>query len=372
MSVTSAKVLTLGRFAAVLCAGASLAACASIEPRYAVNKGGPTGAPPAGQGVYKVGKPYQINGIWYYPSEQPNYDETGIASWYGDAFHLKATANGELFDMNAMTAAHKTLPLPSIVEVTNLDNGRKLQVRVNDRGPFVGDRIIDMSYAAAQQLGFERKGLARVRVRYVGPAPLGGPDPFLTYAKADQARRDPLAATAPRPTTRAAAAPPPPRTNSFQVVSAAPAAVAPAPAVTSAARLDSAVAASLKAEVPEYRRPAGHAPLTGDALPDIRPTARAEGPLAPSSAPDPAAPVAAEDAGFRIQAGAFADHANAERAVAQLAAAGQALIEALPLSGGGSLWRVVLPGPADEAEAYALRDRVAEIGFTDARVVRSF
>ena len=126
-------------------------------------------------GRYKVGSPYQVGGVWYTPAEQPNYEETGLASWYGDAFHAKSTANGELFDMSALTAAHKTLPLPSIVEVTNLDNGRRLKVRVNDRGPFVGGRILDLSRAAAGELGFAQAGLARVRVRYVGPAPLGGP-----------------------------------------------------------------------------------------------------------------------------------------------------------------------------------------------------
>jgi rare lipoprotein A len=167
--------------AVVLMAGASLAACASIQPRYPSQAGGPPKA--TTQGAYKVGAPYQVAGIWYVPKEDPNYDQTGIASWYGDAFHMKATANGEVFDMNAVTAAHTTLPLPSMVEVTNLDNGRKLMVRVNDRGPFVGNRIIDLSRAAAQELGYDRAGLANVRVRYVGPAPLTGPAAGVRYAQ---------------------------------------------------------------------------------------------------------------------------------------------------------------------------------------------
>ena len=110
-------------------------------------------APPPAHGRYKTGDPYQVGGIWYVPHEQPDYDKVGIASWYGDAFNMKATANGEVFDMNQFSAAHTTLPLPSMVEVTNLDNGRKLTVRVNDRGPFVGGRIIDLSHAAAQRAG---------------------------------------------------------------------------------------------------------------------------------------------------------------------------------------------------------------------------
>lgn len=140
-------------------------------------------------GRYKVGDPYQVGGVWYVPAEQPGYDEVGMASWYGDAFHAKSTANGELFDMTALTAAHKTLPLPSIVEVTNLGNGRRLRVRVNDRGPFVDGRILDLSRAAAHELGFAGQGLARVRVRYVGPAPLGSPADGLRMAAAEPPRR---------------------------------------------------------------------------------------------------------------------------------------------------------------------------------------
>ena len=117
------------------------------------------------QGTFKIGQPYQVAGVWYYPNQDLNYDETGIASWYGPDFHEKATANGEQFDQNALSAAHKTLPLPSIVQVTNLENGRSIEVRVNDRGPFVGNRIIDLSRRSAQLLGFEGQGTAKVQVR---------------------------------------------------------------------------------------------------------------------------------------------------------------------------------------------------------------
>ncbi|MDY0874260.1 septal ring lytic transglycosylase RlpA family protein [Dongia rigui] len=116
-------------------------------------------------GPYKVGKPYQVGGVWYYPQPDYNYDETGIASWYGPGFHSKATANGETYDENDLTAAHKTLPMPSLVRVTNLENGRSIVVRVNDRGPFVNNRIIDMSRRGAQLLGFEQNGTAKVRVQ---------------------------------------------------------------------------------------------------------------------------------------------------------------------------------------------------------------
>src|SRR5579872_2420485 len=123
------------------------------------------GAPGVGKGLYKVGKPYQVDGVWYYPKDDWSYDETGIASWYGEQFHGHYTANGEVFDLNGLTAAHHTLPMPSIVQVTNLENGRSLTLRVNDRGPFAEGRIIDVSRKAADLLGFQRNGTAKVRVR---------------------------------------------------------------------------------------------------------------------------------------------------------------------------------------------------------------
>ncbi len=122
---------------------------------------------PSGNGGHvKTGKPYKVAGQWYYPLASANgYDKTGVASWYGKKFHGKKTANGERYDMHAMSAAHKTLPLPTMVRVTNLDNGRSVVVRVNDRGPFVKSRIIDLSYAAAHALGYDKKGTAHVRVQ---------------------------------------------------------------------------------------------------------------------------------------------------------------------------------------------------------------
>jgi rare lipoprotein A len=125
--------------------------------------------------IYKVGNPYQVAGIWYYPKEQPDYDETGIASWYGADFHGMLTADGEVFDRNAISGAHPTLPMPVNVRVTNLENGRSLVVRVNDRGPFINGRVIDLSEHAADLLGFHIAGTARVRVTYIGRADLYGP-----------------------------------------------------------------------------------------------------------------------------------------------------------------------------------------------------
>ncbi|MBL4801213.1 MAG: septal ring lytic transglycosylase RlpA family protein [Emcibacter sp.] len=132
--------------------------------------GGPYegGSPPSP--VYKVGKPYKVSGKVYRPAADPYYDKIGLASWYGSKFHGRKTANGDVFNMNDLTAAHTTLPMPSYVRVTNMDNGRWLILQVNDRGPFVGNRLIDVSRRAAQLLGFEKKGVTKVRVQAVkGP-----------------------------------------------------------------------------------------------------------------------------------------------------------------------------------------------------------
>ena len=116
---------------------------------------------------YKIGNPYQEFGVWYYPKRDLTYDETGLASWYGEETAIlgRPTANGEVFDPNIATAAHKTLPMPSVVRVTNLDNGRSLVVRLNDRGPFAPGRIIDLSHEGARLLGFVEQGIAKVRVQ---------------------------------------------------------------------------------------------------------------------------------------------------------------------------------------------------------------
>ena len=151
-------------FAALLVVG-----CTSFSDRRAAEE---QGRRVAAGGIYKIGTPYEIEGEWYYPQEDATYDNTGIASWYGPKFHGRRTANGEIFDMDLLTAAHPTLPMPVRAKVTNLENGRSVIVRINDRGPFAKDREIDMSRHAADLLGFKEKGTAKVRVQYLGRAPL--------------------------------------------------------------------------------------------------------------------------------------------------------------------------------------------------------
>ena len=118
----------------------------------------------AQRGTYKIGAPYKIDGVTYTPQEEFNHVETGVASWYGPGFHGKSTANGEAYDQSARTAAHRTLQMPSIVRVTNLDNGMSTVVRINDRGPFARSRVIDLSRTAAQELDIVRNGTAHVRI----------------------------------------------------------------------------------------------------------------------------------------------------------------------------------------------------------------
>ena len=320
MSKVPSRLDVSGRsLALVLLAGAALSACATPQPKYAAwTPGLGHGALPSGAGGrYKVGDPYQVAGIWYVPKEQPNYDETGTASWYGDEFNNKATANGEIFDMNAVSAAHPTLPLPSMVEVTNLDNGKKIQVRVNDRGPYVAGRLIDLSHAAAHELGYDSKGLAHVRVRYVGPAPLGE-----------------TAAKAPLNSSGSGVSLPTPSAPSMVAASA----IAAAPIAVASAALPAAV------------------PAAGTAAPSAIPQAASS-----------IAPVVTNS--FRIQAGAFADSAKAARIAAQLGETAEATVEPVNVNG-TTLYRVLVSGGEQEAAASAIREKVASLGYPDARILR--
>ena len=182
---------------AVAAAFSTLAACASFGGGRDVPLRPPVVIDPAPI-VSGTMRPYQIRGRWYRPTEQPNYDEVGQASWYGAQHQGRPTSTGERFDMNALTAAHKTLPLPSLVEVTNRANGRRVILRVNDRGPFVDSRIIDLSRAAAEELGLLSQGVGEVRVRYVGRAPRTGGGMAMQRAEA-------ALSSQPRPYSQAAA-----------------------------------------------------------------------------------------------------------------------------------------------------------------------
>ena len=291
-------------------------------------------------GVYKVGEPYQMNGVWYTPVEDYGYDETGIASWYGADFHGRATANGETYDMNEVTAAHKTLPLPSLARVTNLENGRSLIVRVNDRGPFVAGRILDLSRRSAQLLGLEGKGTGRVRVQIL----------------AEESRE-----IAERLKERGAVA---------------NARVLPGPEAVKDKTL--MVAQLPKAEVAREEL----APPPGAKIaPQLKPTASrvvvTDTPLREASRPQ--RPPAAAKAGMLtqgaaratriyVQAGAFGNFDNAHKTSARLAGVGPVAVSPV-LVNGRDVFRVRLGPIASVEEADRFLDSVIRSGYPDARVV---
>lgn len=286
--------------------------------------------PPRGKGVYKVGNPYQVNGVWYTPKEDPNYDETGIASWYGAEFHGKPTANGEIFDMNELTAAHKTLPMPIFARVTNLENGRSIIVRVNDRGPFANSRIIDLSRRSAQLLGFEAQGTARVRVQYVGPAS-GDPMIAQPVAPREPDGNAPQVVAAPRAGVTAATLPPP---NA---------------AVGSAARQEGQ---PIQVNAPQSRAQA--APdLEGEMNKLNNQQVRVE-PVRSTS--------------IFVQAGAFSRYDNAQRVSAQVSSFGQTRVTQAMVNG-TDFFRVRLGPIANVQEADQILSALHKNGFADARII---
>ena len=284
---------------------------------------GPVSSIPSSRGIYKIGQPYQIDGTWYYPREQPDYDETGIASWYAPASGNKQTANGEIFDANALTAAHRTLPMPVNVRVTNLENGRSLVVRVNDRGPFARSRIIDVSAGTAKLLGFYGKGTARVRVTFVGPAELPGAD---------------VPSGAQTPAAIATALPAAPVGN-VQIASLGTVPGVPAEAAVKAE--------SLPEPGPETRE---------ETQADLQPDGKV------IEVPVPAV------THLYVQAGAFTDYRNARRLKVRLAAARGIFIS--PIDRNGERFYRVRVGPFDDVgEADAALADIVGLGGTDARIV---
>lgn len=322
----------------VLALGAGLAGCAETRLITATAKQvtrdtTPSPSVPArlAGGVYKVGNPYQVAGVWYYPKEDPDYDETGIASWYGPQFHGRYTANGEIFDMNEVTAAHQTLPLPSLVRVTNLENGRSIIVRVNDRGPFVNGRIIDLSRRSAQLLGTERSGTAKVRVQMVGPAT---GDPNVPQPTAPTVAEDkPPVVAAPRATVTTEALPMPPGARGLAQTPPPPRAAPPPPATT--------VVASANMQ-------------------------------APAAAIDldkqPVRQVAVKPSSIYVQAGAFTQFDNANRLSARLTTLGPTRISSA-LVGGTDFFRVRLGPLNDVTQADQMLNYLIANGNPDARII---
>lgn len=274
---------------------------------------GATQTPPDWLERERVGPPYEANGQWYVPTPEPGYAETGIASWYGPTFHGQRTASGEVFDQEALTAAHPTLPIPSLVQVTNLENGREIIVRVNDRGPFVGGRLIDLSRRSAEVLGFEDQGQARVHVRYLGPAP-----------RRVNADGSVAPATPPVPP----AAPP-----ANAQVEEGPVPLTP-PSAQAQDDGDDLLAG---------------APVGGEVA---RPPA--------TYAPPPAA------GAYVVQVGAFSDPSNAQRVRNEVQAAGPVTVDVRRAADGRELFRVRVGPFQTQAEADDARRTLAELGYGEA------
>jgi rare lipoprotein A len=371
--------------------GFALAGCASSSgPQFSDNH---HARYHRGQPSYRA-EPYQVKGIWYTPKVDYGYDETGTASWYGPGFDQQATADGEIYDMNQLSAAHKTLPLPSVVAVTNLQNGRELRLRVNDRGPFVDDRLIDVSRRAAQLLGFEGSGTAPVRVKIIRDESIQvaeaamrgefGPVGFAEAAPA--ARTEAVAARAhPRQVTQVAAAGPASLRAAEIIGEPLPLASPPPPPPAATASEPPPVAspppaATLPEAAPAH--PAEFAASSRRYWPSLIAQAHAETPLHPpvvqahtetwhllvarSSAPTPAA---AKNSGrIFVQAGAFAVPENAQRVRGRIATLGSVEIVS-PTAHGSGLYRVRLGPVASEAAAARLLSKVVGSGYPDARVI---
>jgi rare lipoprotein A len=297
----------------------ALAGCGTRSPNETVATPGNTA------GIYKVGNPYQVNGVWYYPTIDWKYDKTGIASWYGPEFNGKYTADGERFNMNDVTAASPTLPMPSIVEVTNLNNGRSIQIRVNDRGPYVSNRILDVSRRAAQLLGFEMAGTAPVRVRLLQ-------QPTLKAQLLAQHNGGPKV----QPPMMFAAMQPVGSMNASNAQAIPP----PDGATPTSATMDPVAD-------PPPRQPVARLSL-------IAPAEAAETPAAGSK--------------VYIQAGAFSRRANAERVKAKLLRFGAVSVDKVRIDG-LSLYRVRLGPIASKHEAHRVLSKVIHSGVPHARLV---
>jgi rare lipoprotein A len=261
-----------------------------------------------------AGPAYQVAGKWYVPTHEPNYDEVGIASWYGPTFHGKASATGEVFDEMAMTAAHPTLPIPSLVRVTNLENGKSVVVRINDRGPFVDDRIIDMSKAAAYALDMTKKGTAKVRVQYVGPAP-AAPNAVPSEAVLASMQQAPVQVT---------------RVQASQALSPSYAPQPYASQQMSPVATESPVMPTADAAAPIVRQPVAARPAM-----DAR--------------------------GFYLQAGSFSDLSNAHALRDRLKAVGPVEVTSAQVNG-AEFYRVMVGPWSSRADAERMQGRLIEQG----------
>ncbi len=319
--------------------GLALAGCGSQPRTGTYHSGGNHYV--AGHPMYRVGEPYQIKGVWYYPAVDYNYDKTGTASWYGEQFHGRYTANGEIFDLNQLTAAHTTLPMPSIVEVTNLQNGRSLQLRVNDRGPFVDGRLIDVSRRAAQLLGFETKGTTPVRVRILKDA---------SIQVAEEAMHNSGGAIM---LAQTASLPPPMAQTAFQPHAAEGLPPSARAANIVAGPIVDTQTAALPPSAPAPNVVAG--PIVDTQMPTSPPRVAAS-------------PIESPSGRIFVQAGAFSVRDNAQRVQSRIAPLGSVQVMTASVKG-ISVYRVRLGPVENVAQADRLLQRVVNSGYREARIV---
>jgi len=317
-------------------------------------------------GVYKIGNPYQVMGTWYYPQEDYDYSEVGMASWYGPDFHNGVTANGEIYDMHLMTAAHRTLPLPSIVRVTNLENGRSVVLRVNDRGPFVNNRIIDVSKLAAERLGFLEKGTTRVRVdiladesKELKEAMLAGDisaqTAYTSEGKIPRRKQPVRSMTAPqRPA------------DAYMADAEAEQEVAPIRSIT---RTPVTVLDETEDVAVMHEEKVVSSPLLASETSPL--LASEASPLSGSADKAPVDEVVEADtsgSGLYVQVGAFSNRLNAEKFADTLAKYGNTKITTTKING-ADIYRVRMGAFSSGKDALEALDKMRALGYNDARIV---
>jgi rare lipoprotein A len=345
-------VRAVGMLLLMACLASSLAACGS-------RGGGGSGA--AQRGSYKIGAPYKIDGVTYTPQEEFNHVETGVASWYGPGFHGKSTANGERYDQSERTAAHRTLQMPAIVRVTNLDNGMSTVVRINDRGPFARSRIIDLSRTAAQELDVVRNGTARVRIDQLPAESMAVKDVAIAGggpAEQNAAVAQVASASRRTPVSQPVVAQPP-----VQVAASPPPVAAPPPATQPVWPTNPRAPAAEPAPVYASGNYASSNYATGNGNGGATVAS-----LAAGASGVAAAPTAGAGGGFYVQTGSFSTPENAERQRGLVRSYGISEISTAS-AGGREVYRVRL-GPYTTPDAAGIvADRLKRSGYGDARVV---
>jgi rare lipoprotein A len=366
----------------ILCAALLLSACGNDIGSSSMQQASTEGVPGFKNGkaehpLVKLGKPYTIKGRTYYPEHDPNYEEEGIASWYGPGFHGESTANGERFDKMAMTAAHRTLPLPSIVNVTNLKNNKTVVVRVNDRGPFASDRIIDLSKRAAQEIDMIGAGTAKVRVEYLPEASMRYVAMLKSgYAPASISIESVMVASSDTAAQSVTTIENPPPSGGWwdklNPIASAQAAQPNSSATIETVPVETTVTDTLppldKAPPPEpvpawASKPSATPSATRSPFDVLKDDPKYGAAVAP---PPPSAVAGA----YYVQLGVFGVKANADQLAAKFQDIANVSVEPVSASPGKTLYRVRLGPFIDQTAASEMLGRARSMGIKDARIIQ--